>query len=399
MFSVDPRGGTIRPFPDGEGRAVLVMMGNPTIHGFPHRRADGQEVEALWIKADTVVAWIDLRRVDALDLFEGLRPAEDTGRAPKPVVPRKGPGAAEASVIQDAVLGIYAEGAVELVYGNLSFRATRLHLEPRTFQALLIGPRFTGVAPRAEGGENDLPLYVRAREARLVAQGVTVFEDAEVSVSRADDRMALQVASLTVREEQQPEEGDAQGGFGRVPSLLGFRTIANQTYHAEGVQVRGERLPLAYWRRADFSYPFAENMPFRFRGFTTGQRRSQGRYGTVTFGGKVGPSSDPLLRWDVGVGGYTKRGPALGVGADWDKPRTRGKAKLWGIYEFRGKDITGFIPPADTSVSIEIESTGNDCITWVAQVLSVPVAEPPAPTPTPTPTPAPPTPTPTPTPA
>jgi hypothetical protein len=60
-------------------------------------------------------------------------------------------------------------------------------------------------------------------------------------------------------------------------------------------------------------------------------------------------------------------------------------------WDTKTDDISAFVPPADTSVSVEIESTGNDCITWVAQVLSVPVAEPPTPTPsvTPSPTPSP----------
>jgi hypothetical protein len=64
-------------------------------------------------------------------------------------------------------------------------------------------------------------------------------------------------------------------------------------------------------------------------------------------------------------------------------------------WDTKTENISAFVPPADTSVSVEVESKTTDCITWVAQVLSVPVAEP---TPTPTPTPPPPTPTPTPTP-
>lgn len=48
------------------------------------------------------------------------------------------------------------------------------------------------------------------------------------------------------------------------------------------------------------------------------------------------------------------------------------------------QDISAFVPPADTSVSVELESLnygGYDCLTWVAQVLSVPAPEPPGPTP------------------
>jgi len=43
------------------------------------------------------------------------------------------------------------------------------------------------------------------------------------------------------------------------------------------------------------------------------------------------------------------------------------------------QDISAFVPPADTSVSVQLESLnfgGYDCLTWVAQVLSVPAPEP-----------------------
>ena len=55
------------------------------------------------------------------------------------------------------------------------------------------------------------------------------------------------------------------------------------------------------------------------------------------------------------------------------------------------QDISTFIPPSDTAVTIGVESTADlgiaDCLTWVAQVVSVPAE---APTPTPPPTPGPP---------
>ncbi len=43
------------------------------------------------------------------------------------------------------------------------------------------------------------------------------------------------------------------------------------------------------------------------------------------------------------------------------------------------QDITAFIPEDDTDVTVEVESAGNgtfDCLTWVAQVLSVPFPAP-----------------------
>ncbi len=351
VFSVDPEGGTIRPYPDGDGRIALVMIGNPTIRGFAHTRADGQAVDELWIKANRVVAWVDLSRIGSLDVFGGLQ-----GETEEPAKPRADtPPATESSVIQDAILGIYAEGAVELVYGDLAFRATKLHLEPRTFQALLIQPRFTGQTADESTGEENLPLYVRARQARLVAKGVAVFDDADVSVSRAHDRMELRVTRLTVSEDQEAPAEDGST-FGRVPSLMGFRRINDQNYSAEGVQFRGERIPLAYVGRADFEYPFAQNFPVRFRDFTTGQRSSQGRYATVVFEGDLGPSSDPLFTWGLALGGYSERGPAGGITLDWDKRRTRGKLKTWNIYEFGGKDQSGFVPPYPSRWLVELET-------------------------------------------
>ena len=351
VFAVDPEGGTIRPYPDGDGRVALVMLGNPTIRGFEHARADGQIVEELWIKANRVVAWVDLSRMASLDVFAGLQgTGDDEGPDGKAVAPTT-----ESSVIQDAILGIYAEGAVELVYGDLAFRATKLHLEPRTYQALLIRPRFTGRAAEPTPDEESLPLYVRARQARLVAQGVAVFDDADVSVSRAHDRMELRVQRLTVSEEQEEVE-PGQESLGRVPSLMGFRSIYDQTYTAEGVQFRGERLPLAYWGSAQFGYPFAENFPVRFRDFTTGQRSSQGRYARVAFEGDAGPSSDPWFVYAFDVGGYSERGPAAGAELVWDKERTRGKLRGWNIYEFGGTDATGYVPPEAWRWLVEFEN-------------------------------------------
>jgi hypothetical protein len=61
-------------------------------------------------------------------------------------------------------------------------------------------------------------------------------------------------------------------------------------------------------------------------------------------------------------------------------------ANIW-FWDTLTQDISGFVPPGTTSVQVGVESTAGvddlvDCLTWVAQVLSVP-----APTPTPPPPP------------
>ncbi len=398
-FTVDSQGGTMRWYPDGDGRIALVMMGNPRIRGFAHRRPDGQRVEDLDVKANTVVAWIDRTRLGDAGVLSGLegldrKAASPDGTAPPEAAPpetstpepappgRSPPGSrTDASVLQEAVLGLYAEGAVELTYGDLAFRSERLYLEPPTYKALLLEPRFTakGTPPRSPGAAHEdalrgagaqgmtktsplegLPLYVRARWARLVGKGVAVFDDSEVSVSRADDRLALEVGRLVV-EEEQPAPGEAADGeLGRVPTLLGFRRVPDQRYHAEGVELRGERVPLAYWGSATFSYPFEANLPVRVRRVTYGNRSSQGRYANVTLGGRAGPAGRPWFDWGVLVGGYSKRGPAAGADIEWDHDQTRGSAQLWGIYEFgRRDDASGFFAPHPFRWLAELESRSH----------------------------------------
>ena len=389
----------MRWYPDGDGRIALVMMGNPRIRGFAHRRPDGQRVEDLDVKANTVVAWIDRTRLGDAGVLSGLegldrKAASPDGTAPPEAAPpetstpepappgRSPPGSrTDASVLQEAVLGLYAEGAVELTYGDLAFRSERLYLEPPTYKALLLEPRFTakGTPPRSPGAAHEdalrgagaqgmtktsplegLPLYVRARWARLVGKGVAVFDDSEVSVSRADDRLALEVGRLVV-EEEQPAPGEAADGeLGRVPTLLGFRRVPDQRYHAEGVELRGERVPLAYWGSATFSYPFEANLPVRVRRVTYGNRSSQGRYANVTLGGRAGPAGRPWFDWGVLVGGYSKRGPAAGADIEWDHDQTRGSAQLWGIYEFgRRDDASGFFAPHPFRWLAELESRSH----------------------------------------
>ncbi len=272
-------------------------------------------------------------------------------------------------MIQEAVLGLYAEGAVELIYGNLSFRSERLYLEPPTYKALLLEPRFTGHLPQDVNGAkakpgrptpSDLPLHVRARRARLVARGVAVFDEAEMSLSRADDKMALEVTRLIVEEEQPEPGGGEEGEFGSIPTLMGFRSITNQHYTTEGTYLRGERLPLFYWGSANFSYPFSKNFPVRLRGFTFGNRSSTGRYAIATLGGTVTREDEALFDWDVLLGGYLARGPALGGRIRWDRPRTKGKAFAWSVYEFgREEDASGFMPPHPWRWLAEVE-TRND---------------------------------------
>ena len=342
LFEVERPGGVLKRYPQGDGSALYVMVGNPRLFGQAHRRADGKQVEALSIKASTFVAWVDER---ALPEFSRLSiPGAATPGAGGPTeksAPSDGP---VAQLFEDAVLGIYAEGAVEVIYGTIIFRAEALYLEPRTFKGLLLEASFDGRLTGKGLEQQGVPVHVRAPRVRLVAKGLMVFDDAEVSTNRADDRILLRVRSLTV--EQMEEEGRAALAP-ESPALLGFRSLETQRFRARDIRVRGERVPLGYLPYASFGTQQREPFPMTLKRADAGNRSSLGVYGFLGLGGDIGPEADPWLEWIVDLGGYTKRGGAGGVELAWRRPRSVGTVQGWGVFFDQGEDRTGYDPAGE----------------------------------------------------
>jgi hypothetical protein len=346
VFEVDPRAGSVHPVPEGEDRLVVVMRGNPRLRGFAHTRPDGSRVPPFTLKANTIVAWIDRKHSRVMDVFRGLG---RNGEAAPP--PAEDDDRDVAWVLQDAVLGLYAEGAAELVFGDLAWRSDQLYVEPRTFKALFIEPQFDGNAYGADTEGERLPLHIRARRMRVVAKGTAVFDDAQVSTDRASDAFTLEVRRLTV--EELDEEMEATGPR---TDFLGFRSISAQTYRAQGTVLRGERVPLLYWPDAEFGLPEGESFPVRFKGADWGQRSSWGIFGFVGVGAPLGPSDDPILDWIVNVGGYTERGPAAWLDLLWEHRIARGRARGWGVWDFDGEDRNGFMASETYRWLVEFEN-------------------------------------------
>jgi hypothetical protein len=78
----------------------------------------------------------------------------------------------------------------------------------------------------------------------------------------------------------------------------------------------------------------------RIRRASLGSRSSLGRYGFVGFGGEEGPNR--WLDWTVDVGGYTKRGPAVGTDVIWNRDRVKGRLQTFSMYDATGNDRTGY---------------------------------------------------------
>ncbi len=82
-----------------------------------------------------------------------------------------------------------------------------------------------------------------------------------------------------------------------------------------------------------------------------------------------------------------QQGPGLGLnnrthvdGTETANHTLNGAGPGTEYWDTLTQNISAFIPPSDTDVTIEVESASDfgvaDCITWVAQVLSVPAPEP-----------------------
>jgi hypothetical protein len=339
--------GAIRWFEDGPAgtdRLVGVLLGNPRIHRPAHVDAEGTRVEALTIKANTVVVWVDRRGFAELEAFGGL--AEGKKPIPKEGITQKG---SSASVLPEFLLGVYAEGAVDLNFGEFSLRTPMLYLDPKAYNGLMVEPAFDARSIGVNHVEEKLPLWVRARRARLVARGLLVFDDGQVSTSRASDAVQLRFQTLTV-EEYEPEV--SEDGV-EAPHALGFQSDSSQWFSGRRIQVRGERVPLAWVPRVDFGYSettaaIAQPM----RGVRLGNRSELGYFGFLTVGGSIGDRKDPLLDWTLSGGGYSKRGPAFGVGATWDHRkaaralRSRGYVDSEFVWDHRSFDSNDFVTDA-----------------------------------------------------
>lgn len=339
LFEVEQPGGLLTREPQGDGSALYLMVGNPRLLGAAHQRSDGRQVEALSIKATTFAVWVDER---ALPGFSGLGiPGAAAPGAGTPGERAAAPGRPLAQLFEDAVLGIYAEGDVEVMYGTLALRAEAFYLEPRTGRGLLVdasfGGRVAGKGLPAEG----LPVDVRARRGRLVAKGLLVFDQAQLATSRADDRIELRVQRLTV--EQLEQAGADDLGQGRE-ALLGFHGSATQRFRAERIAVRGERLPLGTLPYASFGTSAKDALPLPLERADIGNRSSLGAYAFVGVGGDLGPEDDPWLAWVADVGGYTKRGPAGGLELAWERGASRGRVQGWGLLFDQGEDRSGYDP-------------------------------------------------------
>ncbi|MDF1701674.1 MAG: hypothetical protein P1V36_11010, partial [Planctomycetota bacterium] len=352
LFDVARPGGGIRRVDAaeaGEGVDAWVFLGTPRMHRTAYTE-DGAQVEALTIKANNIVAWVD--RAKALESGDvmGL-PLGGGGAA--------GEGRQSTSIIPQALLGVYAEGAVKISFGSISFEAEELYIEPHTYRALMRKVRVDGRSIGVGAVEEPLAVNVRAERARIVSRGLTVFDNAEMATSRHDDRIYLQLRSLTAEELQEALD---ENGVART-EIMGFYADSSQWYSGRTLTLRGERLPLLVLPRVDFGFSeTTEAFTSPIRSLDAGNKGEVGRHIGLDLQFPIGPSRAPWFTLWGGPRAYSKRGVGGLLGAEWNhteagRPvRTQGDVETWGVFDNRSFDSDDYVAPHDFRWRVVSES-------------------------------------------
>ena len=353
LFEVDADNGRLEAFEAAGDVAAYVMLGTPRLLQTATTDAKGQPVPGFELRGNLFVVWVEKDAIPGLQSL-GASGGSSDARAPG--------GRRSTSVIPESVREIYAEGAVELKYDNMVFRADRLYLDPHRFVGLMINPRFDKLATEGDnsGALGKVPLYVRAKRAQQIGRGRIVFREGEASTSRAADRFAIGMETLLVEEVE-----DAEVRKEDEPHFLGYRRSNTQQYTARQIRFQAERVPFLPWPEASFGFSTQgdeEAFPTLFRGVDVGSRTNLGLYGFLKLGTPLEDAAGRFGDLEGRIGGYVDRGPALGARARWDRSpaeqglRTRGLWEPFVILDGSGSDLSGFQAPEDLRYRSVLES-------------------------------------------
>lgn len=222
-----------------------------------------------------------------------------------------------------AIAGAYLRGDVVLSRGDRQILATELYYDFEYDRALMLDPVMRAMAP-----ERNLPVYVRARQARQLSTTEYFAQEAMISTSEFHTphihigAQRLYLSDATVRD----ETGDIAG------LMAGAYRIYHSTLNVEGV-------PIAYWPYAAGDLRRSESSIRSVRtGFsnTFGATAQARWYMFSLLGMEDPPGVDAFLRTDY----FHKRGPGLGIDADYEMEDRYGLLRWYYIHD-RGRDRLG----------------------------------------------------------
>lgn len=267
--------------------------------------------------------FLEMRAQSAV-VFSETRPAgkKDGKASTIPYAPEMS-GIAAPGGGQEVVTGIFLTGDVVIARGSRYMRGPSAYFDFKSNRALMIEPVF-----RAVEQEREVPVYVRAEEARVLNEREVVFRNAQVSTSDFYTPSFAIAARQAHFKNETPY--DAKGV--RVGENRWLTHVKDATFNMYG-------LPVAWTpeSKGDFT-----------EGTTPLKRVSFGSHGDMGFGGETEWHLFRLLGLIAPEGvkatldaSWYERGPVGGIDVEYDRDRYHGYSKLYGVYDTSGDDDFG----------------------------------------------------------
>jgi len=314
--------------------SVLLMIGNV----FIARGSPAQSGEFIELQADGAVVFLHAGaisnqlpglvdesraepsqprtgRVDIDEPIEAVAPADE----PKLVEKDR-----EDQVAGSYISAVYLEGDVVLRRGERMIRAPRMYYDFDNDKALILDAVTRAVEPRRQ-----LPVYVRAKEIRQVDPATYTATDATVSTSEFHTpHLAIAAEELTFKDNTpRNETGDIVG-------------VQAGTYEAKETRVMLDGTPIAYWPYSSGS--FSED--------TQGLKSIKTGYNTE-FGASIetewrlfsllGLQEPEGYNATLRLDGFSNRGPAIGIDADYQRDDYYGLVRTYYIRDNDADDLGG----------------------------------------------------------
>lgn len=215
----------------------------------------------------------------------------------------------------DRVRGVYLEDNVIVTDGQYTMRGPRVYYDFQSEKAIVLDAVFF-----TWDVKRQLPLYVRASQLRQHSMNQWSARDAQFTTSEfGEPHFAIGVNQLTITQE------------------AGVEGVAGLKVEAEGISPRIGNLPVFYWPKIAGS---ATEVPIK--GVDVGHSSRLGgfietRWDLFALLNKEAPTG---MEASLLVDGFTKRGPALGIDADYDVDNAFGELSAYYLYD-QGEDKPG----------------------------------------------------------
>lgn len=261
-------------------------------------------------------------RADSAVIFTEPKPPGAPGTKETPYAPAlrgmKAPGGGE-----EVITGAYLEGDVRVSRGERSMRSPSAFYDFTANRALILEPVFRTVQEQRE-----IPIFVRAKEARVLSEREIVFKDAQVSSSDFYTPEYSMGAKRMYLKDTTPYDEKGE----RLSERTWLGDMKDVTYNLRGV-------PLAWTPESQTTFE---------EGPTPLRKASIGTHGNLGFGvesewhlfrllGVLKPQGfNATLDLD-----WYKRAPLAGVNVKYDRETYSGYTMLHGLLDQENKDDFG----------------------------------------------------------